>query len=161
MTYSVITASDLGTGLKVEQNKVVVDVAALNIPIDVKLAGVNVDKVSQTMEFVLSDGAKVTTNIADFLMVDTDTKVKSGSYADGSITLTLTDESTVAIDLATLKSEITSAYTQAVSAVDSKVTQLTTRVETLENAKLTGTEVRSLAGDTLGYLVNADHMQKA
>ena len=78
MAITVITPADLGTGLKVEAQKVVVDTAALNIPVDVKLSGVSVDKAEKKMKFTLSDGTEIEQSIADFLTVDTDTKIVSG-----------------------------------------------------------------------------------
>lgn len=198
MAFTVITPKDLGTGLKVESNKVVVDVAALSIPVDVKLSGVSVNKEQHKMTFTLSDGTNIEQDIADFLTVDTDTKIVSGSYADSKITLVDSANQNIEVDLATLVTEVKSAAeakaTELVNAaktdleskindVDAKIAPVSAKVEALEprvqaletakgaleakdqeleakvaqlqNRKLNGVELTSLAGESLGYLVTA------
>lgn len=157
MAITVITPADLGTGLKVEAQKVVVDTAALSIPVDVKLSGVSVDKAEKKMKFTLSDGTSIEQDIADFLSVDTDTKIVSGSYAGNKITLVDSEGANVEIDLATLVTEVKdAAATKAgelvnaakteldgkVSAVDAKVDTLSPKVTTLEG------KVQALEGKT-------------
>jgi outer membrane murein-binding lipoprotein Lpp len=157
MAITVITPADLGTGLKVEAQKVVVDTAALSIPVDVKLSGVSVDKAEKKMKFILSDGTEIEQSIADFLTVDTDTKIVSGSYASNKITLVDSEGANVEIDLATLVTEVKdAAATKAgelvnaakteldgkVSAVDAKVDALSPKVTTLES------KVQALEGKT-------------
>ena len=157
MAITVITPADLGTGLKVEAQKVVVDTAALSIPVDVKLSGVSVDKAEKKMKFTLSDGTEIEQSIADFLTVDTDTKIVSGSYASNKITLVDSEGANVEIDLATLVTEVKdAAATKAgelvnaakteldskVSAVDAKVDALSPKVTTLEG------KVQALEGKT-------------
>lgn len=180
----VITPDDLGTGLKVEGNKVVVNRDELNIPVDIKLAGVEVNKAAQTMKFTLSDGTHIEQNIADFLAVDTDTTLTSGAYAGNKITLTDSAQGTVEIDLATLVQEIkaaaeqkagelvqaaktelgqkdteiegkVTALEQAKSQLETKDADLERRLAAVEGTKPTGIQVTSLAGTTLGYLVDA------
>lgn len=202
MAFTVITPKDLGTGLKVESNKVVVDVAALSIPVDVKLSGVSVNKEQHKMTFTLSDGTNIEQDIADFLTVDTDTKIVSGSYADSKITLVDSANQNIEVDLATLVTEVKGAaeakatelvnglkdtfdnkladvdakIAPAVAPVSAKVDALEPRVQALEtakgaleakdqeleakvaqlqNRKLNGVELTSLAGESLGYLVTA------
>ena len=157
MAITVITPADLGTGLKVEAQKVVVDTAALSIPVDVKLSGVSVDKAEKKMKFTLSDGTEIEQSIADFLTVDTDTKIVSGSYASNKITLVDSEGANVEIDLATLVTEVKdAAATKAgelvnaakieldgkVSAVDAKADALSPKVTTLEG------KVQALEGKT-------------
>lgn len=147
MAFTVITPKDLGTGLKVESNKVVVDVAALSIPVDVKLSGVSVNKEQHKMTFTLSDGTNIEQDIADFLTVDTDTKIVSGSYADSKITLVDSANQNIEVDLATLVTEVKGAAeakaTELVSAaktdlegkindVDAKIAPVSAKVEALE-----------------------------
>ena len=183
MAITVITPADLGTGLKVEAQKVVVDTAALNIPVDVKLSGVSVDKAEKKMKFTLSDGTEIEQSIADFLSVDTDTKIVSGSYASNKITLVDSEGANVEIDLSTLVTEVKdAAATKAselvnaakteldgkvsvveakVNAVEPKVTALEGKVQALENKKATGIEVKSLGEVSLGYLVSASDVTAA
>lgn len=190
MAITVITPADLGTGLKVEAQKVVVDTAALNIPVDVKLSGVSVDKAEKKMKFTLSDGTEIEQSIADFLTVDTDTKIVSGSYAGNKITLVDSEGANVEVDLSTLVTEIKdAAATKAGELVDAakaaqatkdqeqdakiqaletakgalepKVTTLEGKVQALENKKATGIEVKSLGEVSLGYLVSASDVTAA
>lgn len=183
MAITVITPADLGTGLKVEAQKVVVDTAALNIPVDVKLSGVSVDKTEKKMKFTLSDGTEIEQSIADFLTVDTDTKIVSGSYAGNKITLVDSEGANVEVDLSTLVTEIkdaaatkagelvdaakteldgkVSAVESKVNAVEPKVTALEGKVQALENKKATGIEVKSLGEVSLGYLVSASDVTAA
>lgn len=157
MAITVITPADLGAGLKVEAQKVVVDTAALSIPVDVKLSGVSVDKAEHKMKFTLSDGTSIEQDIADFLSVDTDTKIVSGSYAGSKITLVDSEGANVEIDLASLVTEVKdAAATKAgelvnaakteldgkVSAVDAKVDALSPKVTALEG------KVQALEGKT-------------
>lgn len=143
MAITVITPADLGTGLKVEAQKVVVDTAALNIPVDVKLSGVSVDKAEKKMKFTLSDGTEIEQSIADFLTVDTDTKIVSGSYASNKITLVDSEGANVEVDLSTLVAEIKdAAATKAGELVDAaKAAQATkdqeqdAKIQALETAK--------------------------
>lgn len=174
MSIVVITNEDLGTGLKIESNKVVVDRDALSIPVDVKLAGVQVDKQAQTMKFTLSDGSEITQNIADFLAVDTDTKIVSGSYADNKITLVPSEGDNIEINLAAFATAVKdAAVAEAGTAADQKVAAAVeaakqeqaakdqaqdAKIQALEAQAATkpaGIEVQSLAGTTLGYLVPA------
>lgn len=190
MAITVITPADLGTGLKVEAQKVVVDTAALNIPVDVKLSGVSVDKAEKKMKFTLSDGTEIEQSIADFLTVDTDTKIVSGSYASNKITLVDSEGANVEVDLSTLVAEVKdAAATKAgelvnaakteldgkvsaveakvnavepkVTALEGKVTALEGKVQALENKKATGIEVKSLGEVSLGYLVSASDVTAA
>ena len=168
MAITVITPADLGTGLKVEAQKVVVDTAALNIPVDVKLSGVSVDKAEKKMKFTLSDGTEIEQNIADFLSVDTDTKIVSGSYASNKITLVDSEGANVEIDLASLVTEVkdaaatkagelvnaaktelegkVSAVEAKVNAVEPKVTALEGKVQALENKTDLEPKVTALEG---------------
>lgn len=198
MAFTVITPKDLGTGLRVESNKVVVDTAALNIPVDVKLSGVSVNKEQHKITFTLSDGTNIEQDIADFLTVDTDTKIVSGSYAGNKITLVDSANQNIEIDLATLVTEVKDAAEAKagelvnaaktdlegkINAVDAKIAPVSAKVDALEprvqaletakgtleakdqeleakvaqlqNRKLTGVELTSLAGESLGYLVTA------
>lgn len=175
MAITVITNNDLGTGLKVENQKVVVDVAALAIPVDVKLAGVDVDVAAKKMKFTLSDGSEIERDVSDFLVADTDTKLTSGTYASNKITLTDSAGGNVEVDLATLVQEINAsidaakeeakqaAATDASSKVDAAKQELQqaldaadAKITALENKpKPTGVELTSLGGTSLGYLVSA------
>ena len=190
MAITVITPADLGTGLKVEAQKVVVDTAALSIPVDVKLSGVSVDKAEKKMKFTLSDGTEIEQSIADFLTVDTDTKIVSGSYAGGKITLVDSEGANVEIDLTSLATEVkdaaaikagelvdaaktelgskvsaveskVDALSPKVDALEPKVTTLEGKVTALENKKATGIEVKSLGEVSLGYLVSASDVNAA
>ena len=156
MSVVVITSEDLGLGLKVENQKVVVDRDSLAIPVDVKLAGVQVDKQAQTMKFTLSDGSEITQNIADFLAVDTDTKIVSGAYAGNKITLTPSEGDAIEIDLATFANEVKDAVAQAQAAKDQEQDAKIAALEAKAATKPTGIEVQSLGGTTLGYLVPAE-----
>lgn len=157
MAITVITPADLGTGLKVEAQKVVVDTAALNIPVDVKLSGVSVDKAEKKMKFTLSDGTEIEQNIADFLSVDTDTKIVSGSYAGNKITLVDSEGANVEIDLANLVTEVKDAaatkagelVNAAKTELDGKVTAVEAKVNAVE-PKVTALEgkVQALEGKT-------------
>lgn len=169
MAITVITPADLGTGLKVEAQKVVVDTAALSIPVDVKLSGVSVDKAEKKMKFTLSDGTEIEQNIADFLSVDTDTKIVSGSYASNKITLVDSEGANVEIDLASLVTEVKDAaatkagelVNAAKTELDGKVSAVGAKVQALENKKATGIEVKSLGEVSLGYLVSASDVTAA
>lgn len=140
MAITVITPADLGTGLKVEAQKVVVDTAALNIPVDVKLSGVSVDKAEKKMKFTLSDGTEIEQSIADFLTVDTDTKIVSGSYAGNKITLVDSEGANVEVDLSTLVTEVKDAAANkagelvnaAKTELDGKVSAVEAKVNTVE-----------------------------
>ena len=145
MAITVITPADLGTGLKVEAQKVVVDTAALNIPVDVKLSGVSVDKAEKKMKFTLSDGTEIEQNIADFLSVDTDTKIVSGSYASNKITLVDSEGANVEIDLASLVTEVKdAAATKAGELVNAAKTELEGKVSAVE-AKVNAVEPKVTA----------------
>lgn len=145
MAITVITPADLGTGLKVEAQKVVVDTAALNIPVDVKLSGVSVDKAEKKMKFTLSDGTEIEQNIADFLSVDTDTKIVSGSYASNKITLVDSEGANVEIDLASLVTEVKdAAATKAGELVNAAKTELDGKVSAVE-AKVNAVEPKVTA----------------
>lgn len=145
MAITVITPADLGTGLKVEAQKVVVDTAALNIPVDVKLSGVSVDKAEKKMKFTLSDGTEIEQNIADFLSVDTDTKIVSGSYAGNKITLVDSEGANVEIDLASLVTEVKdAAATKAGELVNAAKTELDGKVSAVE-AKVNAVEPKVTA----------------
>ena len=145
MAITVITPADLGTGLKVEAQKVVVDTAALNIPVDVKLSGVSVDKAEKKMKFTLSDGTEIEQNIADFLSVDTDTKIVSGSYAGNKITLVDSEGANVEIDLASLVTEVKdAAATKAGELVNVAKTELDGKVSAVE-AKVNAVEPKVTA----------------
>lgn len=145
MAITVITPADLGTGLKVEAQKVVVDTTALNIPVDVKLSGVSVDKAEKKMKFTLSDGTEIEQNIADFLSVDTDTKIVSGSYASNKITLVDSEGANVEIDLASLVTEVKdAAATKAGELVNAAKTELDGKVSAVE-AKVNAVEPKVTA----------------
>lgn len=145
MAITVITPADLGTGLKVEAQKVVVDTAALNIPVDVKLSGVSVDKAEKKMKFTLSDGTEIEQNIADFLSVDTDTKIVSGSYAGNKITLVDSEGANVEVDLASLVTEVKdAAATKAGELVNAAKTELDGKVSAVE-AKVNAVEPKVTA----------------
>lgn len=145
MAITVITPADLGTGLKVEAQKVVVDTAALNIPVDVKLSGVSVDKAEKKMKFTLSDGTEIEQSIADFLSVDTDTKIVSGSYAGNKITLVDSEGANVEIDLASLVTEVKdAAATKAGELVNAAKTELDGKVSAVE-AKVNAVEPKVTA----------------
>lgn len=145
MAITVITPADLGTGLKVEAQKVVVDTAALNIPVDVKLSGVSVDKAEKKMKFTLSDGTEIEQSIADFLTVDTDTKIVSGSYAGNKITLVDSEGANVEVDLSTLVTEIKdAAATKAGELVNAAKTELDGKVSAVE-AKVNAVEPKVTA----------------
>ena len=145
MAITVITPADLGTGLKVEAQKVVVDTAALNIPVDVKLSGVSVDKAEKKMKFTLSDGTEIEQSIADFLSVDTDTKIVSGSYASNKITLVDSEGANVEIDLASLVTEVKdAAATKAGELVNAAKTELDGKVSAVE-AKVNAVEPKVTA----------------
>ena len=145
MAITVITPADLGTGLKVEAQKVVVDTAALNIPVDVKLSGVSVDKAEKKMKFTLSDGTEIEQNIADFLSVDTDTKIVSGSYASNKITLVDSEGANVEVDLSTLVTEVKdAAATKAGELVNAAKTELDGKVSAVE-AKVNAVEPKVTA----------------
>lgn len=176
----VLTPEDLGNGLMVENNKVVVNVAELNIPVDVKLSGVDIDKTAKVMRFTLSSGDVIERNIEDFLAVDTDTTLASGAYASNTITLTDSASNTVTVDLAALVGEIegkiaqakgeavndantaaTSALSTHIAEQEAKNTQLETKDAELADAisaiqntpKPEGVLLTSLGGVNLGYLV--------
>lgn len=162
MSYQVITPADLGNGLKVEENKVVVDVAALNIPVDIKLAGVDVDVAGKKMTFELSDGSRIERDVSDFLVADTDTKVTGGSVAGNTLTLTLSEGVPVEIDLSPLLTAVDGKIDAKVNPVDTrlataegKLAEAERKIAELEARKPTGTEVVSLGGTSLGYLVSA------
>lgn len=145
MAITVITPADLGTGLKVEAQKVVVDTAALNIPVDVKLSGVSVDKAEKKMKFTLSDGTEIEQSIADFLSVDTDTKIVSGSYAGNKITLVDSEGANVEVDLSTLVTEVKdAAATKAGELVNAAKTELDGKVSAVE-AKVNAVEPKVTA----------------
>lgn len=145
MAITVITPADLGTGLKVEAQKVVVDTAALNIPVDVKLSGVSVDKAEKKMKFTLSDGTEIEQSIVDFLSVDTDTKIVSGSYASNKITLVDSEGANVEIDLASLVTEVKdAAATKAGELVNAAKTELDGKVSAVE-AKVNAVEPKVTA----------------
>lgn len=145
MAITVITPADLGTGLKVEAQKVVVDTAALNIPVDVKLSGVSVDKAEKKMKFTLSDGTEIEQSIADFLSVDTDTKIVSGSYASNKITLVDSEGANVEVDLSTLVAEVKdAAATKAGELVNAAKTELDGKVSAVE-AKVNAVEPKVTA----------------
>lgn len=145
MAITVITPADLGTGLKVEAQKVVVDTAALSIPVDVKLSGVSVDKAEKKMKFTLSDGTEIEQSIADFLTVDTDTKIVSGSYASNKITLVDSEGANVEIDLASLVTEVKdAAATKAGELVNAAKTELDGKVSAVE-AKVNAVEPKVTA----------------
>lgn len=145
MAITVITPADLGTGLKVEAQKVVVDTAALNIPVDVKLSGVSVDKAEKKMKFTLSDGTEIEQSIADFLSVDTDTKIVSGSYASNKIILVDSEGANVEVDLSTLVTEVKdAAATKAGELVNAAKTELDGKVSAVE-AKVNAVEPKVTA----------------
>ena len=148
MAITVITPADLGTGLKVEAQKVVVDTAALNIPVDVKLSGVSVDKAEKKMKFTLSDGTEIEQSIADFLTVDTDTKIVSGSYAGNKITLVDSEGANVEVDLSTLVTEVKdAAATKAGELVNAAKTELEGKVSAVD-AKVDAAKEKAEAADT-------------
>ena len=148
MAITVITPADLGTGLKVEAQKVVVDTAALNIPVDVKLSGVSVDKAEKKMKFTLSDGTEIEQSIADFLTVDTDTKIVSGSYAGSKITLVDSEGANVEVDLSTLVTEVKdAAATKAGELVNAAKTELEGKVSAVD-AKVDAAKEKAEAADT-------------
>lgn len=182
MAITIITPEDLGTGLKVEGAKVVVDRDALTIPVDVKLSGVEVNKDEKKMKFTLSDGTSIEQDIEDFLHVDTDTKVTSGSYAEKKITLRDSENGEVVIDVAGLvEAAVSEASVDAASKVEaekearvakealidgkideletktegltSKVTKLEESIENIKAGKPEGVVVNSLGGVKLGYFV--------
>ena len=190
MAYTVITNEDLGKGLKIESNKVVVDRDVLSIPVDVKLAGVSVNKAEHKMTFTLSDGTSVEQDIADFLAVDTDTTLVSGTYADNKLTLVDSANHNVEVSLAGFASEIKAAaeakagelvnaakesqatkdaeqdgkitaLEQAKVALEAKDAELAGKITALEGKKPTGTLVNSLGGVALGYLVSAADVNAA
>lgn len=197
MAIQVITPADLGKGLKIEDNKVVVNRDDLSIPVDVKLAGVVVNKAEHKMTFTLSDGTNIEQDIADFLAVDTDTTLTSGSYAGNKITLVDSANHSVEVDLSTFATEIKDAAAtkagelvnaakeaqatkdseqdakiaalepkvQALEAakgtLEAKDTELAGKIAALESKKPTGTELVSLGGTSLGYLVSAADVNAA
>lgn len=128
MTRLIVTDQDIGHGLKIENKKVVVDIAALNIPVDVKLSGVDIDKTGKKMKFTLSDGTEIEKDIADFLAVDTDTKIVSGRYDVAGTSLILTDSNgdEIPVDFVGL--------TDAIDAeIDAKIAPVAERVKALED----------------------------
>lgn len=86
-----ITDQDIGTGLKVEAQKLVVDRDALAIPVDVKLAGVSLDRVQKKLTFTLSDQTVIEQDVTEFLAVDTDTTLTSGELDVGNKRIKLVD----------------------------------------------------------------------
>lgn len=154
----VITPKDLGRGLKIEKRKVVVDIDALNIPVYVKLAGVNVDKNAKKMTFEFSDGTTIEKDIADFLAVDTDTKPTDIKVENGVISLILSDGVELSADLDeftdNLRNYVKEQVDLARQDAESCCEQSRLAIEELKNKKLKGEELVSLSGERLGYLVH-------
>lgn len=130
MARLIVTDQDIGHGLKIENKKVVVDIAALNIPVDVKLAGVDIDKTGKKMTFTLSDDTVIEKDIADFLAVDTDTKIVSGRYDVPGTSLILTDSNggEIPVDFVGLTDTINAE-------IDAKIAPVAERVKALEDTE--------------------------
>lgn len=119
MAITVITDKDIGFGLHIAENKLAVNVEDLAIPVDVKLAGVDIDKDGKTMKFTLSDDSVIERDISDFLAVDTDTKIVEGRFdVDGqSLILTDSEGEEIPVDFAGLVDFILGEVEQALQDV--------------------------------------------
>ena len=112
---------------------------------DVKLAGVDIDKAGKKMKFTLSDGTEIEKDIADFLAVDTDTKIVSGRYDVAGTSLILTDSNgdEIPVDFVGLVDGV-------LADVDAKISPVAGRVTALENKPKE--KLYSLGGVYLGEI---------
>lgn len=140
MARLVVTNEDLGTGLKVENNKVVVDVAALTLPVDVHVENATYDEESGLLSITFAGGKEpVTVDLATALGLNTKLKSVSVTLETGMMVITDTDGTEFRADLAPfVKLAASAAISQCNAYTDSK----------------RGEEIMSLGGVKLGYLVN-------
>lgn len=71
MARLVVTNEDLGKGLKVENNKVVVNVDDLSLPVDIHLVGAELDKVNKKIKFTFEGADELELPVADLFNTDT------------------------------------------------------------------------------------------
>lgn len=136
MAKIVVTPEDLGNGLEVQEQKVVVKVDGTSVKInaqgqlytehtvDVKASNIRVDEATQEIVIEQTDGSELRTNVANFFPQASEKVTAAEMNADG-LKLTLANQE-----------EVTLPKTQILQ-------------------HLRGEEVLSLGGVTLGYLLPA------
>lgn len=140
MARLVVTNEDLGTGLKVENNKVVVDVAALTLPVDVHVENATYDEESGLLSITFAGGKEpVTVDLATALGLNT--KIRTVSVTPGTASIVITDTDGTEFE-ANLEPAIMLAMENAI------------RESNAYTDSKRGEEIRSLGGVKLGYLVN-------
>lgn len=146
MARLIVTSEDLGKGLKVENKKVVVDVANLDLPVDVHIDNVVYNQGTGELEFTFA-GVKdpVTVELAGALGLNT--KIQSFAQTPDTLELKITD---------TDNAEFTVDLTQTVNQLAQTVAQqaITDSIDTIV-ARARGEEVQSLGGVKLGHFVPA------
>lgn len=143
MARLLVTSEDLGTGLKVENNKVVVDVEALSLPVDVHIEGATYDETAGELELTFTGTqTPIRVQLAEALGVNTKTKtITTQGENSPNIVITDTDDNTFTVDLTPAVTHIIGQNVPA---------QIKAEVK-----KAIGEEVQSLGGVKLGYLMTA------
>lgn len=143
MARLIVTSEDLGKGLKVENKKVVVDVADLELPVDVHIDNATYNPQTGNLEFTFT-GVKQPVEVQLAQALGVNTKVKSFAVEAATANLVITDT-----DNTEFKLDLTSVLATAGQAAVQEANRYT---DTQVNA-LKGDEAVSLGGVVLGRFV--------
>lgn len=143
MSRIVITPNDLGLGLKVDNQKVVVDLDALALPVDVHLDNATYNQDTGNLEITFT-GTKGPVYVPLATALGVNTKVRSIVVAPGTaqVTLTDTDQNTFQFDLGPyITQQVSTALQSAKTYTDEEI------------GKLKGDKLVSLGGVELGHII--------
>lgn len=152
----VLVPADMGRGLKIEGNKVVVDTDALSLPVDVHLSGVQLDEAGKRLTFEFQ-GAVEPVSVDVSRLFDTDTTVQELQLDGTVLKLINSDGEERTVDLAPLLTAIDARLTALENATQKLAEALPTTVTTLRNEVVAKSDLTedlvSLGGVPLGRLV--------
>lgn len=155
----VLVPADMGRGLKIEGNKVVVDTDALSLPVDVHLSGVQLDEAGKQLTFEFQ-GAADPVSVDVSRLFDTDTTVQELQLDGTVLKLLSSDGEERTVDLAPLLTAIDTRLTTLENATQKLAEALPTTVTTLRNEMVAktelGDELVSLGGVKLGRLLRTE-----
>lgn len=154
----VLVPEDMGRGLKIEGNKVVVDTAALELPVDVHLSGVRLDETGKKLIFTI-DGISDPVEVDVAKLFGTDTVVTAVVLDGTTLKITSSNGDEVSTDLAPLLASLQTQLDNLTSVTERLTSSLTTAVETLRSELVAKSELGdtlvSLGGVPLGRLVQS------
>lgn len=156
MAKVVITPEDIGKGLKIENSKVIVDIASLELPVDIHLSGVKLDEDNKKLVFTFT-GVDTPVEVDIAQLFGTNTVVTSAALEDAILTIISSDGNTVSVDLGSLLDGLQAKVTSLENISEQLANMVRTAIPTLREEMVAkselGDELVSLGGVKLGRLL--------